>query len=188
MESRLATETVAANHRPGRRRLLRPGQMVEAVWHIDPRRLRRRGIRGLILDLDNTLVNWNQVTLRPEVLRWIEEANGQELRCCVLTNARTGRRVAAVADRLGASYLIKAGKPFPRAYRKAMRRLGTTPETTAVIGDQVFTDILGANLLGIETILVEPFLFREFIGTRFVRLIERPLRWWWLRNAGRRPA
>ena len=169
------------------RRLLKPRLMVEAVWQLDLEELQRRGLRGLILDLDNTLVNWNRSELRPEVLRWLEEAGRRRIAACIVTNGGQGPRLAAIARAAGASCLPNAGKPFPRAYRAAMRKLGTGPSTTAVIGDQVFTDMLGANLLGLDTILVQPFSSREFIGTRFVRLLERPLRNSWARRQTRGP-
>jgi hypothetical protein len=156
--------------------------MVDAIWDLDLEQLQRRGVRGLILDLDNTLVNWNGSELRPGVAAWLAEAGRRRLRCCIVTNAGETERLRSIAGAAGASHLAKAGKPFPRAYRRAMRKLGTGPDSTAAIGDQVFTDILGANLLGLDTILVEPFSPREFIGTRFVRLVERPLRKGWRRE------
>jgi HAD superfamily phosphatase (TIGR01668 family) len=91
----------------------------------------------------------------------------------VVTNAASTKRVQPVAEHLGIPWIIRAAKPLPRGYRHAMGLLGTTPATTAMIGDQVFTDILGGNRLGLYTILVDPLPnAREALITR---MVQRPL-------------
>ena len=166
------------------RNLLRPVRLAEAIWEIDLDWLASRGIRGLILDLDNTLVDWNDTRVRPEVRAWLEAARRKGLRLCVASNAMWGGRVARVAAALGLTAVPRAGKPFPVAFRRAMQTLGTEARTTCAIGDQVFTDMLGANWLGVMTILVKPLSRRESAHTRLIRLIERPLRLRWARAAG----
>lgn len=153
--------------------------MVEAVWNIPPQRLWQQGIRALILDLDNTLVDWNQEYLRPEVEAWAQACRRAGISLCLCTNARRSSRVGRIASKIGASYLLRAGKPFAKAWRRALWLLRSRPEEAAVIGDQVFTDIWGANRMGLFTILVRPLSKRDFFATRLPRRLERRLlrRW-----------
>ncbi len=174
------------------RSLLRPTRLVEAVWKIDLDWLAGRGIRGLIVDLDNTLVDWNDTRVRPEVRAWLERARGRGLAICVASNAIRGGRVGRLARELGLKAVVHAGKPFPAAFRRAMAALGTEANSSCAIGDQLFTDMLGANWLGMTTILVEPLSRRESPHTRLIRLLERAMRRRWARgerrgaSAGRR--
>jgi len=78
-----------------------------------------------------------------------------------------------VAERADVPFIARARKPRRRSFRRAMELMGTKPETTAVIGDQLFTDMLGGNRLGLFTILVTPISKEEFIGTRFMRFLEK---------------
>jgi len=165
--------------------LLRPTRLAGAVWKINLDWLASRGIRGLILDLDNTLVDWNDTRVRPEVRAWLEEARAKGLALCVASNAVRGGRVGRLARELGLKAVVHAGKPFPIAFRRAMAALGTGANTTCAIGDQLFTDMLGANWLGLTTILVEPLSRRESPHTRLIRLIERPMRRRWARQETR---
>ena len=161
------------------RNLLKPALLAEAVWRIDLDWLWRRGVRGLVLDLDNTLVDWNETWVRPAVRQWLEAALRKGLRLCLASNAFRGGRVRQVARDLEMPAVLRAGKPFPVAFRRAMAVLGTEPRSTCAIGDQVFTDMLGANWLGLTTVLVRPLSRRESPHTRLIRLIERPMRCRW---------
>lgn len=156
-----------------------PTAMVENVWSISPPRLRQQGIRALLLDLDNTLVDWNQEELRPEVLAWARQCREAGLSLCICTNARRKPRVRRIAGKIGACWLSAAGKPLPRAWRRALWLLRCRPQEAAVIGDQIFTDIWGANRLGLMTILVRPLCDRDFFATKLPRLLEKRLfgRW-----------
>jgi len=158
--------------------LLRPKLSVDAIWNIDFHCLRHKGIRGLILDLDNTLVDWNRWEIRPEVASWMRAAGEKGLVFCVASNTREPERLRAVAEQLGALWLLRAGKPLPRAYSRAMRLMGTAASETAVVGDQIFTDVLGGNLMGLMTIAVRPLSGRDFLGTKLARLGERLLSPW----------
>ncbi len=168
------------------RSLLAPWLLVGAVWEIDLDALWAEGVRGLILDLDNTLVDWNGSYLRPEVRRWLGAAHEKGMQGCLVSNSAGGRRIREVGAELGLSVVTRAWKPFPVAFRRAMMVMGTAASSTCAIGDQVFTDILGANWLGIRTILVAPLSPRELPHTRFIRTLERPLRRRWARGAGGR--
>jgi len=153
-------------------KLLRPDMLADAIWEIDLAELRQRGIEGVILDLDNTIVDWNRSEVREEVRRWAGRARQAGLRLCIASNARGRARVAAIAEEIGATWLAPAGKPSRRGLRRAMAMLGTIPDATAVVGDQVFTDVMGGNRLGLFTILVRPLSGRDFAGTRIMRIFE----------------
>jgi HAD superfamily phosphatase (TIGR01668 family) len=162
--------------------LLAPSLMVDGVWEVDLDALRAEGIMGLILDLDNTLVDWNQMYVRPEVRRWLRSARAGGMRVSLVSNAMRGRRVKALAKELGLLPVTLACKPLPRAFRRAMKVMGTDPRSTCAVGDQVFTDLLGANWLGLKTVLVQPLSPHESPHTRIIRLIERPMRRRWSRS------
>ncbi len=155
-------------------RLLRPASQVDSIYAVDPGALGARGIRGVILDLDNTIVPWGHWHAAPELPVWIAAARDAGLRLCIVSN-NAGPRVRHLAGVLGLPVVAGALKPRRAALRRALRLLGTTPLTTALIGDQLFTDILGGNRLGLHTILVRPQSGRDFPLTRLVRLAERLL-------------
>ncbi|WP_227765923.1 YqeG family HAD IIIA-type phosphatase [Zhaonella formicivorans] len=152
--------------------ILQPSLYVETLLHIPLAELAARGIKGLIIDLDNTITEWNSPELKEEVSAWFKSLAGYELRACIASN-NSRDRVEQIGRSLGIPAIHKAGKPRRKAFRQAMNVLGTNQHTTAVIGDQIFTDILGGNRLGMYTILVSPLNPREFIGTRLVRKLER---------------
>lgn len=133
------------------------------------------GIRGLVLDLDNTLVPWNTAEVSSGVSEWVRSVGAAGIASCVLTNNYT-RRATDVAALLGIPIIKAAFKPSPGAFRGALRLLGLAPAHVAVVGDQLFTDVLGGKLVGMRAILVEPLSRREFFTTRFVRWLERPVR------------
>jgi len=164
-------------------RWLRPTSQARTVYDIDLGALVARGIRGMILDLDNTIVPWGAHAVPQGLLGWVCEARAAGLQLCIVSN-NSGRRVADLAGALGVPVLTGARKPTRGALRRALVVMGTTPETTALVGDQVLTDVLGGNRLGLHTILVERQSSHEFVLTRLTRVVE----WWVLRGLRRRPA
>ncbi|AEW05092.1 HAD superfamily (subfamily IIIA) phosphatase, TIGR01668 [Sulfobacillus acidophilus DSM 10332] len=155
-------------------RLLKPRLFVQSIYDLDLAGLVGRGIRGLILDLDNTLVGWNQPHAPRELLDWFQRVQQQGIKTYIVSN-NWEARVTAFSRLVGVAGIAKAAKPRRWAFRQAMAAMGTEHETTAVIGDQIFTDILGGNRLNLFTILVHPMDSREFWTTRIVRRIERAL-------------
>jgi len=155
-------------------RWLRPASKVPSVYDIDLAALRARGIRGMILDLDNTIVPWGAREAGPALPVWIADVRQAGLRLCIVSN-NMGRRVTGLATSLGLPLVTGALKPRRKALRRALSVMGTTPDATALVGDQLFTDILGGNRLGLHTILVRPQSPREFPLTRVVRVLERAL-------------
>lgn len=157
--------------------LFRPTFQAQSLDSISIERLVQNEIHGLIIDLDNTMTPWNDLEVGPKVAEWFEKVHTAGIKACVVSNNKRKQRVAVVAERLGIPFVFRATKPRRRAFRAGMQILGTGQEDTAVIGDQLFTDIMGGNRLGLYTILVIPISDREFIGTRFMRRAERILVW-----------
>lgn len=154
-------------------RILCPNEYVDSLLSVDLNALRERGITALLLDLDNTLTAWQSYELSDEVIRWTQGLASKGMRACIVSNTHSPKRLSKLADRLGLSYTKQAAKPGGRGFREAFRLLDVQPGEVAVIGDQVFTDILGGNRLGLYTVLVKPIARREFIGTKISRLFER---------------
>ena len=139
----------------------------------------------MILDVDNTLVPWGETEMAPATRSWLEGLRASGFRICLVSNNRR-REVESLAEELGFPVILGAAKPMRRAFVRAMGLLGTGPSETAVIGDQIFTDILGGNLAGAYTVLVNPLSRREFFTTRVSRQVER-LVLWRLRRRGPGP-
>jgi HAD superfamily phosphatase (TIGR01668 family) len=149
-----------------------PKYQTDSVLDLDLLELQERGIQGIIFDLDNTLVAWKQDILAPEVVDIIKQAKRLGFKMSILSNALE-HRVEAVANLLDIPYVSRAVKPRKSPFRKALELMGTTQETTAVVGDQLFTDILGGNRMKLYTIWISPISATEFISTKAVRKIER---------------
>ncbi|MBI2874572.1 MAG: YqeG family HAD IIIA-type phosphatase [Firmicutes bacterium] len=153
-------------------RWLAPDLHIDSIYDLNLDALRRRGIRGIITDLDNTLVGWTERIPTDRLLKWIADATDAGFRMCIVSNNRS-ERVRAFSRIVKVPAIWGARKPRRRAFREAIRALGLQPGETAVVGDQIFTDVLGGNRLGLYTILVVPVDRREFIGTRLARRLEK---------------
>ncbi|MGE5701473.1 MAG: YqeG family HAD IIIA-type phosphatase, partial [Clostridia bacterium] len=134
---------------------LMPNQYVESVFSITVDRLHKQNIRAIITDLDNTLVEWDRVEATPEVMAWIEQMRKSGIQVTILSNNRR-ERVERFCQPLGVQYIWGAKKPTRNAFLRAVKEMNVSIEETVVVGDQLFTDVLGGNLLGFHTILVVP--------------------------------
>ncbi|NDD27276.1 MAG: YqeG family HAD IIIA-type phosphatase [Proteobacteria bacterium] len=150
-----------------------PRLVVEKVEDIDIDALWAQGYRGMIFDLDNTLVSWRRTSLAPPVTAWLERARALGFRLCILSNCLFRRRVARLSRQAGIPAIPKAKKPQRRWFQQALDLLETQVEDTVVVGDQVFTDVLGGNRMGLYTILVLPVDRREFYVTIVQRTAEK---------------
>jgi uncharacterized protein len=151
--------------------ILRPDLYYTSVSAIDLDALYARGVRGVLLDLDNTIVPRDTGIVPVESTRFAEELARRGIKACLVSN-NWHRRVSGVAAQMGFSLVSKALKPFPFAFSRGMRLMGVTPDQTATIGDQVFTDVVGGNLAGTVTVLVDPLSRSDLPHTLFLRLIE----------------
>ncbi|KEF34190.1 MULTISPECIES: YqeG family HAD IIIA-type phosphatase [Deinococcus] len=152
--------------------LLRPRDVIGHVHDITPEFLAARGLRGLLLDLDNTLIPYGSYEERADVMAWVAGLRRAGIRLYLLSNA-TGKRARFWLDKLGFEGVGMAGKPNPRAFRQALAQLGLPPQQVGMVGDQLFTDVLGGNLAGMHTILVHPLEGNALPHTRAARRLER---------------
>lgn len=155
----------------------RPDLILDRLEHLDLQLLAERGIRALLLDLDNTLCTWGSRELSGPRREWVESAR-RRFRLCIVSNTVLGRRLRAVGADLQLPTVARWGvgrKPFAGAIRAGLKITGSAPQETAIVGDQVFADILGGNRLGLLTVWIPPLDPREFISTMCVRGAERLL-------------
>lgn len=149
-----------------------PDLRISSIYEVDLSLLKKRGITCIICDLDNTLVEWGCIDVPEKLKGWFEKLKGLDFKVCIVSNNNM-ERVKKFAQGLDLLWFAKANKPLTGTFRLAIKEAGAQPEETVVIGDQVFTDVLGGNRLGAYTILVNPISSREFIGTRVMRRAER---------------
>lgn len=153
-------------------KLLVPCMVVNSLYDIKLTELKQRGIRGIAFDIDNTIIPWNSPDICPEVLAWLNHLAAQDFKLCFVSN-NGQRRVRKIAEQCGVPFVARALKPARSGFRQAAQTMGLRPETVAVVGDQLFTDILGGNRLGMVTIWVKPLTTEEFIGTKVTRQLEK---------------
>lgn len=151
---------------------LAPDLYVKSIYHIDLDDLQRRGIRAIITDLDNTLVAWDDPLPNQRLIAWLKGAQAKGFSVYIVSN-NSRDRVQKFARAFGVPAISKAIKPRRGAFRTACEAMGVEPKEAAIVGDQVFTDVLGGNRLGAYTILVVPVSDREFFGTKIMRMLER---------------
>ncbi|MGM9566292.1 YqeG family HAD IIIA-type phosphatase [Evtepia sp.] len=152
-----------------------PDFLFESIYTIDIQRLRARGVKLLLADLDNTLVPYSIKVPTDEVKAWRDKLKEAGITLFILSNSRKPGRAQRFAEALGVPYQGHAGKPKSKGFYQAMERMGVKPQETAIVGDQIFTDIWGGNNAGVTTLMVKPIEF----GTIFRVLrygIETPFR------------
>lgn len=150
-----------------------PDVYLENIYSIDIKNLKeKKNIKGIILDLDNTIIPWDTKHLDDEVISWIKQVKQNEMKICIVSN--THHNISAIVSKLDIPYLYSRYKPWSRPFLKAMKIMNTNNKETAVVGDQIFTDVLGGNLLHLLTILVCPLSKSDSLGTAIIsRTMER---------------
>lgn len=154
-----------------------PNEYVKTIFDITPEFLQERNIKGIITDLDNTLVEWNRPLATPKVKKWFETMKKHGIRIVIVSNNHK-KRVYEFAHPLGIPFVYKAQKPRGKSFRKALHLLKLPKEEVVVIGDQLLTDIFGGNRYGLFTILVVPVTQSDGWITKFNRMIERRILKW----------
>lgn len=154
-------------------KLFRPIAYFEALALIKPADLQALGYRLLLLDVDNTITTWNNQQLALEVEQWFTQLSRYDLQACLLSN-NSAERLQGLANHLGVAFYAKARKPLPAGYQRAIQQMGGQPARTLMLGDQLLTDILGASLAGLDSVLLRPIsLAQEFRWTYVNRRIEK---------------
>ena len=136
-------------------RLVTPHYRVSGVQELTPAQLRQWGFCALLLDVDCTLTRYRQSEAMPGVAAWIEELRRAEIGLCLVSNGM-GPRIEDFAARLGMPFVSQAMKPLPWGVWSAVKKLDVPPSQTAIVGDQVFADVMAGRVAGVRTILVDP--------------------------------
>ncbi len=152
--------------------IFKPTYVFDKIGDITPGFLKRRRIKGLILDLDNTLTTHNNPTPPQSSLDWIEKMRAAGIKLMIVSN-NSAERVTPFARQLGLDFIERGAKPLPVGYIKAKRAMGLENKELAAVGDQIFTDILGCNLMGIRSLFVFPIEPETSLPFRFKRGIEK---------------
>lgn len=149
-----------------------PNHQANSIYDLNPTIFLNEGIRGIVVDLDNTLVPWNVSHATDEVIQWLNSLTDAGLSVIIFSN-NDEQRVEAFAKPLGIPFIHRAKKPLQGAFKRARNQMGISSGQLAVIGDQLLTDILGGNLSGAYTILVVPIVNSDARVTKFNRFIEK---------------
>ena len=153
-----------------------PRGVYPSVTDISPEALAEKGIKLVLADLDNTLVPY-KVTRPPDpVVVWKRELEACGIRLFLLSNSRKPGRAQRFAEQLGIPYQGHSGKPKKAGYLRAMERMGARPEETVMVGDQIFTDTLGAHNAGVTPLLVRPIRLAGNPGRYLRYAVETPFR------------
>ena len=156
--------------------LLYPDKYLKSTDEINFERLYAKGFRGILFDIDNTLVpHGAPADDRAIALREIGFAT------CLISNNKEPR-VKSFCEQVGSTYIYKAGKPLPGGYQEGMRRMGTEQHNTFFVGDQIFTDVLGARRAGLYTIMVQPINPKEEIQIVLKRYLEKIVLFFYFRS------
>ncbi|HEY3329761.1 MAG TPA: YqeG family HAD IIIA-type phosphatase [Capsulimonadaceae bacterium] len=157
-------------------KLLTPSQVVKRVGDIRPADLKARGITAIITDLDNTLVPWRRYNIAEGVTDWLAELERENIKIVIASNTLHTSRLRQLATTMNIPFVDRVRKPWVGGFVRSMQLMGATAEQTAVVGDQIFTDVLCGNKLGLFTVLIRPPLAREeFISTMMLRFVENAI-------------
>jgi hypothetical protein len=148
-----------------------PDEYMDSAYLIDFDALSAKGLKGVIFDIDNTLV-MHGAPADDRAVALFEHLRELGIDTCLLSNNKR-LRVESFADQVGSKFIFKAGKPSVKGYRRAMELMGTDTANTLFVGDQLFTDVYGANRAGIRTILLKPIDPNEEIQIVLKRYLEK---------------
>ena len=144
------------------------------IYEITPNFLKSRGVEGVLLDIDNTLVPYAVKVPDEKVLHWLNALQEAGMKAAILSNAKA-ERIVTFTEKTGLPIIEKAGKPLKRGFRQAEKILGLSQEKLCIIGDQIFTDIWGGNRSNVYSIWVTPINKDESAFIRLKRWLEKPI-------------
>lgn len=151
---------------------LYPSIYIENIKKITLELLKEKKIKGLILDIDNTLIDYDK-NLLEGTKEWCDNLKENNIKLCILSNTNKVKKVEKVAKILNLEYIYFAHKPSKKGFLKAQKLLGLNKEEIAIVGDQIFTDVWGGNRVGMYTILTKPIDKRDILLTRLKRPFEK---------------
>lgn len=151
--------------------ILFPKLYYKSVKEITIEILKKNNIKALILDVDNTLIDFN-LNMPENIDKWCNNLKKEGIKFIIVSNTNNLKKVKSVAEKLDIEYIYKAMKPLKRGFIKAQKILDIPAENIATVGDQIFTDVFGGNLCKMFPILVEPIDKKDLIITRIKRPLE----------------
>ncbi len=154
--------------------LFKPNFKLNRVTDISAQFLKQNNIKGLILDVDNTLSTHHGMQLTEGLLEWIALMQENSIRLIILSNSKE-KRVKPFAESINLEYISLGLKPLPFKFFTALKRLSLKRREVALVGDQLFTDSLGAHLSGIKSIILNPILLEDLMSFKIRRKIENIL-------------
>lgn len=155
--------------------VFRPTAMKRRVTDLTPEFLRELGVRALLLDVDNTIASYSSHDPAPGAVEWARSMVDAGFRLIIVSN-NYKKRVGPFAAKFGLGYISFAMKPFPFGYLKACALLKMKRRECAIIGDQIFTDVIGANLCGMKSVLLSPIELEGGVTFKIRRRLEKGLR------------
>lgn len=153
--------------------LFKPTYVFNDITEITADFLYAHNIKGLILDLDNTLTTHNNPTPPQSSLDWLDKMKKSGIKMMIVSN-NSAERVTPFAKALGLHFVPNGKKPLTFGYTQAIKEMGIHKKNIAAVGDQIFTDILGSNLKGIRSLFVFPIEPETSLPFRFKRACEKP--------------
>lgn len=136
--------------------------------------LKENNIKGIILDVDNTLIDYYR-KFEDGTIEWVEELKKSGIKFCIVSNTNKVDKVKYVANTLGMPYFYFSKKPLKTGFRKAQKTMKLDATNIAAVGDQIMTDVIGANRCGMFSILVKPIAEKDILITKIKRPIENKI-------------
>ena len=153
-----------------------PDYYFEKYSDITPEFLAENGIKTLLLDVDNTLAPYEQAEPSAENLVWLTSLNEAGISYAFISNNSSDKRINRFNEKIGAPAFAKSGKPFAKkTINRVLATLGGKRESTAFVGDQIFTDVCAGKFNGMRAILVPPIKDKKNLFFRFKRALEKPI-------------
>ena len=149
-----------------------PNLIVENLTRLTPRVLKERGIEFLMLDFDNTIVPYTRNEPDEAMAQWLEMMLGSDIGICIVSNSKKNR-VVEFSKARGIPCITHSKKPFPKGIRQCREQFGFDMAHAALAGDQIYTDVLGANCAGAHSILVKPIHLHNF-WFKLRHVLEKP--------------
>ena len=151
--------------------IFRPNIKLNKVTDISLEILNKYNINALILDVDNTLSTHHGQVLTDGLENWLTLMKENGIKLTVLSNSNS-KRLEPFAQKIGLDYISLGLKPLPFGYLRALKRLKSNKKQTAIVGDQIFTDVMGGNFVGVNTILLTPIKPETSLRFRMKRKVE----------------
>lgn len=156
--------------------MLYPNEIYDKVENINVEKLIESNIKGIILDVDNTLIDKTSDVLPKEKIQWVNKLIDKDIKVCILSNTLKKEKIKYVSKQLNIPFFMFATKPLKRGFKKCVRLFNLPTDQICVIGDQIFTDVLGGNNMGMHTIYVYPINPKDCsITTAIKRPLERKI-------------